>query len=41
MRSDRAGNLQKWQQLLPKLLPFADAASEQMPLARLLRLSLF
>jgi MFS transporter, BCD family, chlorophyll transporter len=29
------------QRLLPRLLPFADAASTELPLARLLRLSLF
>ena len=30
-----------WARLLPRLLPFADAASEELPLPRLLRLSLF
>ena len=30
-----------WMRLGPELLPFADAASQQLPLARLLRLSLF
>ncbi len=30
-----------WSQLAPRYLPFADAASETLPLARLLRLSLF
>ena len=30
-----------WQLLGPRFLPFADAASEQLPLGRLLRLSLF
>lgn len=30
-----------WMQLGPRFLPFADAASEQLPLGRLLRLSLF
>jgi BCD family chlorophyll transporter-like MFS transporter len=30
-----------WMRLGPELLPFADAASRQLPLARLLRLSLF
>jgi MFS transporter, BCD family, chlorophyll transporter len=30
-----------WQVLGPRFLPFADAASEQLPLGRLLRLSLF
>ncbi len=30
-----------WRRLTPKLLPFADAATEELPLPRLLRLSLF
>ena len=30
-----------WSELAPKFLPFADAASEDLPLSRLLRLSLF
>ena len=30
-----------WRRLSPSLLPFADAASESLPLSRLLRLSLF
>jgi len=30
-----------WQQLGPRFLPFADAASAELPLGRLLRLSLF
>jgi BCD family chlorophyll transporter-like MFS transporter len=30
-----------WQSLGPRFLPFADAASDQLPLGRLLRLSLF
>jgi BCD family chlorophyll transporter-like MFS transporter len=30
-----------WARLLPRLLPFADAASAELPLSRLLRLSLF
>jgi BCD family chlorophyll transporter-like MFS transporter len=33
--------VRQWQRLGPRLLPFADAASEQLPLSRLLRLSLF
>jgi BCD family chlorophyll transporter-like MFS transporter len=33
--------LQIWGELAPKFLPFADAASEDLPLSRLLRLSLF
>ncbi len=32
---------QMWKQIAPQLLPFADAASEGLPLGRLLRLSLF
>ncbi len=31
----------QWQTLSPKFLPFADAASAELPLGRLLRLSLF
>ncbi|MEM7670255.1 MAG: PucC family protein, partial [Pseudomonadota bacterium] len=30
-----------WKQLSPRFLPFADAASEDLPIGRLLRLSLF
>jgi len=30
-----------WQQLGPRFLPFADAATAELPLGRLLRLSLF
>ena len=30
-----------WQQLGPRFLPFADAATDELPLGRLLRLSLF
>jgi BCD family chlorophyll transporter-like MFS transporter len=30
-----------WQQIGPRFLPFADAATEELPLGRLLRLSLF
>ena len=33
--------LQVWKLLGPRLLPFADAATPELPLARLLRLSLF
>jgi BCD family chlorophyll transporter-like MFS transporter len=32
---------QLWRELSPKLLPFADAATPELPLQRLLRLSLF
>jgi BCD family chlorophyll transporter-like MFS transporter len=38
-RSPRAIDL--WRQLGPRLLPFADAATPELPLPRLLRLSLF
>ena len=31
----------RWQQLVPKLLPFADVATDDLPLKRILRLSLF
>ncbi|MEM9171620.1 MAG: BCD family MFS transporter [Pseudomonadota bacterium] len=31
----------RWQQVAPKLLPFADVASDELTLGRLLRLSLF
>jgi len=33
--------IQSWFELLPRLLPFADAATAELPMARLLRLSLF
>ncbi len=33
--------IQRWHRLGPRFLPFADAASPEMPLSRLLRLSLF
>ena len=32
---------ERWRHALPRLLPFADAASEDLPWSRLLRLSLF
>jgi MFS transporter, BCD family, chlorophyll transporter len=35
------GLVARWAQLGPRFLPFADAASAQLPLSRLLRLSLF
>ena len=42
MNVDLIGTLtQRWHRLGPRFLPFADAASPDMPLARLLRLSLF
>ena len=31
----------RWRELAPKLLPFADVASDDLPLSRILRLSLF
>jgi BCD family chlorophyll transporter-like MFS transporter len=37
----RAGRPGLWRALGPKLLPFADAASAELPLPRLLRLALF
>ncbi len=44
-RTDRPGLAAQlargWQRVSPRLLPFADAASTELPLARLLRLSLF
>ena len=40
--SASAGRVAKlWTRLGPEFLPFADAASEALPLSRLLRLSLF
>ena len=33
--------LQVWSQLGPRYLPFADVASKDLPLGRLMRLSLF
>ncbi|MGI9153281.1 MAG: PucC family protein, partial [Rubrivivax sp.] len=33
--------IQTWSRLGPRYLPFADAASADLPLSRLLRLSLF
>jgi BCD family chlorophyll transporter-like MFS transporter len=33
--------IQNWRQLNPRWLPFADAATKELPLGRLLRLSLF
>ena len=37
----RLGLAAAWTLLGPRFLPFADAASAELPLARLLRLSLF
>jgi hypothetical protein len=31
----------QWSRLTPNFLPFADAATAELPMARLLRLSLF
>ncbi|MBK1696334.1 BCD family MFS transporter [Rhodovibrio salinarum] len=41
MKKLNAQLAQGWQQLGPRFLPFADAASAELPLGRLLRLSLF
>ena len=42
MKRSRVKKIQRfWSQLGPKYLPFADAASTELPLGRLLRLSLF
>ena len=41
MRRVNAALTQTWRELTPRLLPFADAASRELPLPRLLRLSLF
>jgi MFS transporter, BCD family, chlorophyll transporter len=41
MRSLNQGIVKGWQALGPRFLPFADAATKELPLGRLLRLSLF
>ncbi len=41
MTQDRPKLWQMWMQIGPRFLPFADAASPELPLGRLLRLSLF
>ncbi len=41
LRRANAGVGQKWSALTPAFLPFADAASDELPMRRLLRLSLF
>lgn len=41
MMKGRSDNAQRWAELGKSLLPFADAATTELPLARLLRLSLF
>ena len=41
MKSSRFNLIQRWAQLGPRFLPFADVATQDLPLSRLLRLSLF
>ena len=41
MKRARFNLIQRWAQLGPRFLPFADVATEDLPLSRLLRLSLF
>jgi BCD family chlorophyll transporter-like MFS transporter len=41
MKEDRPSWTTAWARLTPDMLPFADAASDDLPLSRLLRLSLF
>jgi MFS transporter, BCD family, chlorophyll transporter len=41
MKPERKSVTALWRELSPKLLPFADAATAELPLSRLLRLSLF
>jgi BCD family chlorophyll transporter-like MFS transporter len=41
MRRINATLAQSWTRLAPRFLPFADAATKELPLSRLLRLSLF
>lgn len=41
MTDRRSENARKWGELAKSMLPFADAASTELPLRRLLRLSLF
>ena len=41
MRKLNQGIVKGWQALGPRFLPFADAATKELPLGRLLRLSLF
>jgi len=41
IRAMRQEMLRSWSRIGTKFLPFADAASESLPLSRLLRLSLF
>jgi len=41
MKPRRPGLSRMWMEIAPRFLPFADAASPELPLGRLLRLSLF
>ena len=41
MRKLNQAIVKGWQTLGPRFLPFADAATKELPLSRLLRLSLF
>jgi len=41
MSDQRFSLARQWMKVSPSLLPFADAASDELPLSRLLRLSLF
>ncbi|HSO79618.1 MAG TPA: PucC family protein, partial [Chromatiaceae bacterium] len=41
MRAQTQDLIQTWMRLGPRLLPFADAATVELPLPRLLRLALF
>jgi len=41
MTDIRQQNVEKWRRLFTAMLPFADAATTELPLSRLLRLSLF
>lgn len=41
MRPDAAANALAWRRTFERLLPFADSATRELPLGRLLRLSLF
>ena len=41
MKQRRPSMVEGWTRVSPRFLPFADAASKELPLGRLLRLSLF
>ncbi|HIP76941.1 MAG TPA: MFS transporter, partial [Kiloniellaceae bacterium] len=41
MKRFNAAMVESWMRVGPRFLPFADAASRELPLGRLLRLSLF